>query len=60
MFFPILPGSIHLHELGHACGNPAQVVPVNRIMLYGGGGFCERTRSATRYEQELIVAMGRS
>lgn len=58
MFFAILIVSIFLHELGHAWGNLIQGVPVKRIMLYGGGGFCERTRSATRYEQELIVAMG--
>ena len=58
MFFLILLGSIYLHELGHAWGNLIQGVPVKRIMLYGGGGFCERTRSASRHEQELIVAMG--
>lgn len=58
MFSVILIGSIFLHELGHAWGSLIQGVPVKRIMLYGGGGFCERTRSATRYEQELIVAMG--
>ncbi|MEL7027006.1 MAG: site-2 protease family protein, partial [Pseudomonadota bacterium] len=32
--------------------------PVRRIMLYGGGGYCEPSRSATAYEDELIVAMG--
>ena len=58
MFLAILIGSIFLHELGHAWGALIQGVPVRRIMLYGGGGFCEQTRSATRYEQELIVAMG--
>lgn len=58
MFLAILLGSIYLHELGHAWGCLIQGVPVKRIMLYGGGGYCERTRSATRYEQELIVAMG--
>ena len=58
MFLLILLGSIYLHELGHAWGCLIQGVPVKRIMLYGGGGFCERTRSATRYEQELIVGMG--
>ncbi len=58
MFLLILLGSIYLHELGHAWGCLVQGVPVRRIMLYGGGGFCERSRSATRYEQELIVAMG--
>lgn len=58
MFVAILLGSIYLHELGHAWGCLIQGVPVKRIMLYGGGGFCERTRSASRCEQELIVAMG--
>ncbi len=58
MFFAIVIGSIYLHELGHAWGCLIQGVPVRRVMLYGGGGFCERDRSATRYEQELIVAMG--
>ncbi len=58
MFVLILLMSILLHELGHAWGALVQGVPVKRIMLYAGGGFCERTRSATRYEQELIVAMG--
>ena len=58
MFFAILIGSIYLHELGHAWGCLIQGVPVRRVMIYGGGGFCEPTRSSTRYEQELIVAMG--
>jgi Zn-dependent protease len=58
MFLAILLGSILLHELGHAWGCLIQGVPVRRVMLYGGGGFCERTRSASRHEQELIVAMG--
>lgn len=57
-FAAILIGSILLHELGHAWGCLIQGVPVRRIMLYGGGGLCERSRSATRHEQELIVAMG--
>lgn len=58
MFFAILIGSIFLHELGHAWGCLIQGVPVSRIMIFGGGGFCEQSRSATKYEQELIVAMG--
>jgi len=57
IFVALLIGSILLHELGHAWGSLIQGVPVNRIMLHGGGGFCER-RSASLYEQELIVAMG--
>ena len=58
MFFAILIGSIYLHELGHAWGCLIQGVPVRRVMIYGGGGFCEPTRSGSRSEQELIVAMG--
>lgn len=58
MFLVILLGSIFLHELGHAWGCLVQNVPVRRIVLFGGGGFCEQSRSATRYQQELIVAMG--
>ena len=44
-----------LHEMGHAWGALVQGVPVRRIMLHGGGGFCERARSATAREDELIV-----
>ncbi len=50
--------SIYLHELGHAWGSLIQGLPVKRIMLYGGGGFCERSSAATPYEEELLVAMG--
>ena len=50
--------SIYLHELGHAWGCLVQGVPVRRIVLHGGGGFCEYARSARRNEQELIIAMG--
>lgn len=57
-FLGLLIGSIFLHEIGHAWGSLVQGIPVRRIMLYGGGGFCERGRSASRYEDELIVAMG--
>ena len=56
--FGMMIGSIYLHELGHAWGCLIQGVPVRRIMLYGGGGFCEHSASTTRYEDELIVAMG--
>jgi Zn-dependent protease len=54
----MLIGSIFLHELGHAWGCRIQGVPVRRIMLHGGGGFCEQSRSASYDQQELIVAMG--
>ena len=57
-FVAILLASILLHELGHAWGCLVQSVPVKRVVLYGGGGFCEHRRSTSSYEDELIVAMG--
>lgn len=57
-FVAMLIGSIFLHELGHAWGCIVQGVPVRRIMIHGGGGFCEHARSPSYREQELIVAMG--
>lgn len=58
IFLILLIGSIFLHELGHAWGTIVQGIPVRRIMIYGGGGFCERSRSASVKQDELIVAMG--
>lgn len=58
VFVGMLVGSIFLHELGHAWGCLIQGVRVRRIMMHGAGGFCERSVSASRYAQELIVAMG--
>jgi Zn-dependent protease len=58
IFLGMIIGSIYLHELGHAWATLVQGIPVRRIMIYGGGGFCERTRSATPRQEELIVAMG--
>ena len=58
IFVGLLVGSILLHELGHAWGCLVQGVPVRRVVLHGGGGFCEHMRSATPKEEELIVAMG--
>ena len=57
-FVVMLMASIFLHEMGHAWACLVQGVPVRRVMLYGGGGFCERARSATAPQQEVIVAMG--
>jgi Zn-dependent protease len=57
-FVAMLILSIFLHELGHAWGCLVQGVPVRRIMIHGGGGFCEHARSPSYTEQELIVAMG--
>lgn len=58
MFFAILVVSIYLHELGHAWGCLIQGIPVRRVVIYGGGGFCEYKGSPSFSEQELIVAMG--
>ena len=58
IFVAILIVSIFLHELGHAWGCIVQGVPVRRIKIHGGGGFCEHARSPSYREQELIVAMG--
>lgn len=54
----MLFGSVLAHELGHAWGAIKQGVPVKRIMLTGGGGFCQHQRAPTPHEAELIVAMG--
>lgn len=53
-----LVGSIFAHELGHAWACIVQGIPVRRIMLYGGGGYCEHARSPSARQQEFIVAMG--
>lgn len=58
IFVAVLVASIFLHELGHAWGCHVQGVPVRRIVIYGGGGFCEQKRAASAYQDELIVAMG--
>ncbi len=58
IFALILILSIYLHELGHAWGCIVQGVPVRRVVLHGGGGFCEHARSPDRKQQELIVLMG--
>ncbi|MEM6306075.1 MAG: site-2 protease family protein [Pseudomonadota bacterium] len=58
IFVGLLIGSIFLHELGHAWGCLVQGVAVKRIMLHGGGGFCEHARTGTPRADELIIAMG--
>lgn len=57
MMFAMVLASILLHELGHAWAAWIQGVPVQRVVLYGGGGFCEH-ESSSAYESEFIVAMG--
>ncbi|MFN3936725.1 MAG: site-2 protease family protein [Gemmobacter sp.] len=49
--------AILLHELGHAWGAWVQGVPVQRVVLYGGGGLCFHAR-ADRRADEFIAAMG--
>lgn len=49
--------SIFLHELGHAWAAKVQGVTVRKVMLYGGGGYCEH-ESTTPYQSEFIVLMG--
>ena len=58
IFFAMLVLSIFLHEFGHAWGCIVQGVPVRRVVIFGGGGFCEYARAPTPYQSELIVAMG--
>lgn len=57
IFLGILLISVYLHELGHAWGARVQGITVSRIVLHGGGGFCEHRRSTLK-QDELIVAMG--
>ncbi len=57
IIFGLIMLAIFLHELGHAWGALVQGVRVDRIMIYGGGGFCQHA-STGRYKSEFIVAMG--
>lgn len=58
VFLGLLLLSIFVHEFGHAWGCLVQKIPVRRVMLHGGGGFCQHVGNTTRHQQELIVAMG--
>lgn len=49
--------SILLHEMGHAWGAWVQGIKVRRVVIFGGGGFCEHQPS-TYKQDELIVPMG--
>jgi len=57
-FIVVIVASIFLHELGHAWGCIVQGIPVARVMIYGGGGFCQPAKAPSNREDELIVAMG--
>ncbi|MBF9041830.1 hypothetical protein HKCCE4037_00685 [Rhodobacterales bacterium HKCCE4037] len=56
--FAMVVAAILLHELGHAAACVVQGVPVTRVVLFGGGGFCEYTGTPTPYQQEFIAAAG--
>lgn len=58
VFFGMVALAIFLHEFGHAWGALVQNQPVRRVVLWGGGGFCEYVQAATPRERELMVAMG--
>jgi len=58
MLAGIIVVSILLHEYGHAWGCRVQGVPVLRIMLHGGGGYCQHAPSRSHAKDELIIAMG--
>ncbi|MGB1235467.1 MAG: site-2 protease family protein [Planktomarina sp.] len=49
--------SIYLHEMGHAWACIRQGITVNRVFIFGGGGWCEHAH-ADPYKTEFIVAMG--
>lgn len=49
--------AIFLHEMGHAWGCRVQGIQVRRVVIFGGGGFCEH-RPSNYKQDELIVAMG--
>ena len=55
--FAMLMLSIFLHEFGHAWGALIQGVVVERVVLHGGGGFCQ-TRARSIRQSEFIVMMG--
>lgn len=58
LFIAMLIVSILAHEVGHAWGCKVQGIPVKRVMIHGGGGFCEHGRAPSLKAQEFIVAMG--
>lgn len=50
--------AILLHEMGHAAACVAQNVHVTRVVLFGGGGFCEHDARVTPRQAEFIAAAG--
>lgn len=58
IFFGLVVLAILLHEYGHAWATQVQGHRVTRVMIYGGGGFCERQSAVSPRQEEFIVAMG--
>ena len=58
MAFGMIVVAILLHELGHAAACVVQGVPVTRVVLFGGGGFCEFAGSVSPRQEELIAISG--
>lgn len=56
--FTMIIAAILAHELGHAAACVVQTVPVHRIVLFGGSGFCEHDARVTPRQAELIVIAG--
>ncbi|ABD54642.1 site-2 protease family protein [Jannaschia sp. CCS1] len=56
--FAMIVIAILLHELGHAAACVVQRVPVTRVVLFGGGGFCEHDARVTPRQAELIAIAG--
>lgn len=56
--FGMIVVAILLHELGHAAACVVQGVPVTRVVLFGGGGFCEFTGSVSPKQEEFIAISG--
>lgn len=57
MLFAMIVASIFLHELGHAWGAKVQGVAAQKIVLHGGGGYCQHATTGPR-RTEFILLMG--
>lgn len=57
-YFAMIVIAILLHELGHAAACVAQKVRVTRVVLFGGGGFCEHDARVTPRQAEFIAVAG--
>jgi stage IV sporulation protein FB len=58
IYFALILITIFLHEMGHAWATLVQGHGVKRIMVYGGGGFCQGYRALPLKDEEFVVVMG--